>query len=121
MALFGDRYKKLIDRNPNKKSIPNTNPGTAQGPDNSKNPYRNLIASGSNQKSLFNTNPGIEFGISKTNNPYTELINRWGFTETTPFAPFIGREPEIPMMDTYYVDNGYVDDGYVEVKQVPVL
>jgi hypothetical protein len=90
MALFGDRYKKLIKSNPNKKSS-------------------------------FNTNPGIELGLLKTNNPYTELINRWDFTKAIPFAPFVGREPEIPMMDTYYVDNGYVEDGYVEVKQVPIL
>ena len=121
MALFGDRYKKLIESNPNKKSIPNNNPGSAIGLNNSKNPYKELISSDVIQKSLFNTNPGIELGLLKTNNPYTELINRWDFTKAIPFAPFVGREPEIPMMDTYYVDNGYVDEGYVRVEQTPVL
>jgi hypothetical protein len=121
MTLFGDRYKKLIESNPNKKSIPNNNPGNVPGTNNSKNPYKELISSGIVQKSLFNTNPGIELGLLRTNNPYTELINRWDFTKATPFAPFVGRDPVIPMMDTYYVDSGYVVDGYVEVKQVPIL
>ena len=121
MALFGDRYKKLIESNPNKKSIPNNNPGNALGLNNSKNPYKELISSGVVQKSLFNNNPGIELGLLKTNNPYTELINRWDFTKATPFAPFVGREPVIPMMDTYYVDLEYVVDNYVRVERTPVL
>ena len=43
MATFGDRYKKLIDSNPNKKSIPNNNPGIEFGIFKTKNPYVNLI------------------------------------------------------------------------------
>jgi hypothetical protein len=118
---FGSKYEGLIKLNPNKKSLPNNNPGIVNAPSNTKNPYAGLISSGITQKSLFNTNPGIELGLLKTNNPYTELINRWDFTKATPFAPFVGRDPVIPMMDTYYVDFGYVEDGYVEVKQVPIL
>jgi len=119
MATFGDRYKKLIDSNPNKKSIPNTNPGIVQGSNNNKNPYFSLIASRSNQKSLFNTNPGVEFGIYKTKNPYAELISKWNFTQVAPSAPFIGRDIVAPIVDIYYVIDGYVDDFYVEVKQGP--
>jgi hypothetical protein len=117
MATFGDRYKKLIDSNPNKKSIPNNNPGIVQGSNISKNPYENLIVSGSNKKSLFNTNPGIEFGVLKTKNPYVKLIGRWDFTKTAPYAPLIGRDIVAPIVDVYYVLNDYVDTDYVEVQQ----
>jgi hypothetical protein len=119
MATFGDRYKKLIDSNPNKKSIPNSNPGVVQGLSNNKNPYYNLIASGSNQKSLFNTNPGVEFGVYKTKNPYANLIGKWDFTQVAPLVPFIGRDVITPLVDVYYVVSGYVEDDYVEVQQAP--
>jgi hypothetical protein len=119
MASFGDRYKKLIDSNPNKKSIPNNDPGIVQGLNNNNNPYKNLIASGSNQKSLFNTNPGIEFGLYKTKNPYIDLIGKWDFIKASPEAPFIGRDIVAPIIDIYYVVDGYVDIGYVEVQQGP--
>jgi len=119
MATFGDRYKKLIDSDPNKKSIPNINPGIIHGININKNPYENLIASGSSQKSLFNTNPGVEFGILKTKNPYTELIRKWDFTKTTLYAPIIGREIIAPIVDIYYVLDGYVDIDYVEIQQGP--
>jgi hypothetical protein len=120
MASFGNRYKSLIDRDPNKKSIPNDNPGIVQGLDINKNPYQNLIASGSTQKSEFNTNPGIEYGLLRVKNPYSELIKRWDFTKTSPSAPFIGRGVVAPIVDIYYVVNGYVDTEYVEVQQEPV-
>lgn len=119
MATFGDRYKKLIDSNPNKKSIPNVNPGISQGSNNSKNPYSSLITSRPNQKSLFNTNPGFEFGINRTKNPYVNLISKWDFTITGSSAPFIGRDIVAPLVDVYYVIDGYVDENYVEVQQVP--
>lgn len=122
MATFGDRYKKLIDSDPNKKSIPNSNPGIVQGINFSKNPYEGLIASGSNKKSLFNTNPGIEFGVLKTKNPYIELIGKWNFTKATPYAPIIGRNIIAPIVDFYYVIDGYVEETperYEEIKQGP--
>jgi hypothetical protein len=119
MATFGDRYKKLIDSNPNKKSIPNVNPSISQGSNNSKNPYSSLITSRPNQKSLFNTNPGFEFGINRTKNPYVNLISKWDFTITGPSAPFIGRDIVAPLVDVYYVIDGYVDENYVEVQQIP--
>jgi hypothetical protein len=119
MATFGDRYKKLIDSNPNKKSIPNSNPGVVQGLNNNSNPYKNLIASGSNQKSLFNTNPGVEFGVYKTKNPYINLISKWNFTQVAPSTPFIGRDVITPVVDLYYVEDFYVTNGFVEVQQAP--
>jgi hypothetical protein len=121
MASFGDRYKKLIDSNPNKKSIPNNNPGIVQGVNSNKNPYENLINDNPNKKSLFNNNPGVEFGIYKTKNLYKELIEKWDFTKIAPFAPTVGRNITPPMVEVYYVVDGYVDTGYVEVQQVPVL
>lgn len=121
MATFGDRYKKLIDSNPNKKSIPNSNPGIVQGTNNSKNPYLKLIASKPTQKSLFNINPRVEFGVYKTKNPYINLISKWNFTQASPSAPFIGREVIVPVVDLYYVDDFYVINGFVEVQQAPVL
>ena len=119
MATFGNRYKKLIDSNPNQKSIPNNNPGIVYGLDRTKNPYINLISSGSAQKSLFNTNPGIEFGVYKTKNPYVNLINKWNFTQVAPEAPFIGRDVITPVVDLYYVEDFYVAGGFVEVQQIP--
>lgn len=109
MAKFGDRYKKLIDRNPNQKSIPNTNPGIEYGINSNKNPYQNLIASGSN-KSEFNTDPGLVFVPLVTKNPYADLIKKWDFTKTTPSAPFIGRRHREELIDLFYVDSGYVDE-----------
>ena len=105
---FGNRYKKLIDSNPNQKSIPNTDPGNVQGLNISKNPYQNLIASGSTQKSEFNTNPGIEYGLLRVKNPYSELIKKWDFTRTSPSAPFIGRRHREEVIDLFYVEDGYV-------------
>jgi hypothetical protein len=119
MASFGDKYKTLIDSNPNKKSISNTNPGVVQGATNSKNPYSGLILSTPSQKSLFNTNPGVEFGAYNTKNPYVNLISKWNFTKITPSAPFIGRSIVAPLVDVYYVIDGYVDEDYVEVQQAP--
>jgi hypothetical protein len=41
---FGEKYKNLIGKNPNQKSIPNTNPGIEFGIFKTKNPYTELIA-----------------------------------------------------------------------------
>jgi hypothetical protein len=123
MATFGDRYKKLIDSNPNKKSIPNNDPGIVQGVDNSKNPYKKLLASGS-IKSEFNDDPGLVFVPLVTKNPYTELIKKWDFTRTNPTAPFIGRRHREELIDLFYVDSGYVDetpDRYVAIEKGKVV
>ena len=124
MASFGNRYKSLIDRDPNKKSIPNDDPGIVQGLDINKNPYQNLIASGSTQKSEFNTNPGIEYGLLRVKNPYSELIKKWDFTRTSPSAPFIGRRHREEVIDLFYVEDGYVvetPDRYEAIEKETVV
>ena len=124
MTTFGNRYKKLINSNPNQKSIPNTNPGIVQGLNISKNPYQNLITSESTQKSEFNTNPGIEYGLLRVKNPYSELIKKWDFTRISPSAPFIGRRHREEVIDLFYVEDGYVvetPDRYEAIEQGTVV
>jgi hypothetical protein len=121
MASFGDRYKKLIDSNPNKKSIPNNDPGTIQGLNTNKNPYQNLIALGSNQKSLFNDDPGIVFANPTFKNPYKDLLYRWDWVKPAVSAPFIGRKTRTELVDLYYVVDGYVEMDYVAVEQGEVI
>lgn len=123
MATFGDRYKKLIDRNPNQKSIPNTNPSIVQGIDNNRNPYKNLIVSGSN-KSEFNNDPGLVFVPLVTKNPYIDLIKKWDFTRTSPSAPFIGRRHREELIDLFYVEDGYVvetPDRYEAIEKGTIV
>jgi hypothetical protein len=117
MASFGDRYKKLIDSNPNKKSIPNNDPGIVQGLNTNKNPYQDLILSGSNQKSLFNNDSGIVFANPTFKNPYKDLLYRWDWIKPTVSAPFIGRKTRTELVDIYYVVDGYVEMDYVTVEQ----
>jgi hypothetical protein len=117
MASFGDRYKKLIDSNPNKKSILNNDPGAIQGLNVNKNPYQNLIASGSNQKSLFNDDPGIVFANPTFKNPYKDLLHKWDWIKPAVSAPFIGRRTRTELIDLYYVVDGYVEMDYVAVEQ----
>ena len=124
MATFGSRYKKLIDNNPNKKSIPNNNPSIVQGVNSNKNPYLKLIKLNPTQKSEFNTNPGIEQGLLRVKNPYSELIKRWDFTVITPSAPFIGRRHREELIDLFYVEDGYVvetPDRYEAIEQRIVI
>jgi hypothetical protein len=116
---FGSKYQDLIKLNPNKKSLPNDNPGILNTPISVKNPYHNLITSGSNRKSLFNNDPGIVFVSTQTKNPYVYLINKWDFTKATPYSPYIGRNVVAPIVDSYYVVDGYVDEDYVQVQHVP--
>jgi hypothetical protein len=115
MAKFGDKYKDLIKLNPNKKSLPNNNPGIVQGPNFSSNPYAELIISSSYNKSLFNNDPGIIYVSPKSNNPYFDLVKE--FKSTLPVtASFItGRTTILPV---YYVVDGYVDTGYVEIQSI---
>jgi hypothetical protein len=120
MASFGDRYKKLIDSNPNKKSIPNNDPGIVQGLNTNKNPYQDLILSGSNQKSLFNNDSGIVFANPTFKNPYKDLLYRWDWIKPTVSAPFIGRKTRTELVDIYYVVDGYVEMDYVTVEQEEV-
>lgn len=121
MASFGDRYKRLIDSNPNKKSIPNNDPGIVQGLNTNKNPYQNLIVSGSNQKSLFNDDPGIVFANPTFKNPYKDLLYRWDWVKPTVSTPFIGRKTRTELVDLYYVVDGYVEMDYVTVEQGEVI
>lgn len=114
---FGSKYNDLIKLDPNKKSIPNDNPGIINAPLNTKNPYYNLITSGSNQKSLFNDDPGIVFANPTFKNPYKDLLYRWDWVKPAVSAPFIGRKTRTELVDLYYVVDGYVEMDYVAVEQ----
>ena len=87
---FGDKYKKLIDKNPNKKSIPNNDPGLVFGVLRTKNPYISLL-------SKWDFIPSFVTG---------SMVMARGYTSA----------PTPPPSNIYYVYTGYVDDGYVEVQ-----
>jgi hypothetical protein len=118
MATFGDRYKKLIDSNPNKKSIPNTNPGKVYISPNTDSKYSDLISLNPNKQSLFNTDPGLVYISPKSNNPYVDLINDFKDTLLPKLSPLTGRTAVPPFIEVFYVVDGYVDTNYVEVQQI---
>jgi hypothetical protein len=114
MATFGDRYKSLINSNPNKKSIPNINPGKVYVSPNTSNKYSDLINLNPNQKSIPNNDPGIVYISPNYNNPYVDLINNLKSLLPARLSPVSGRSTA----KIYYVEDGYVVDNYVEVQLV---